>query len=75
MEWRSHGMRLPHPTDCDMEIFAAAMELLSESHRWPQALRSVAVRAEELLSAAEPEQMDVFTDYEARAAHRRLTAR
>ena len=72
LEWRSHGMRLPHPTDCDMEIFAAAMELLSESHRWPQALRSVAVRAEELLSAAEPEQMDVFTDYEARAAHRRL---
>lgn len=72
LEWRSHGVQLPHPTDCDMEILAAALELLDESHRWPNALRSVAIRAGELCSAAQPEQMDVFTDYAGRDAQRRL---
>lgn len=72
LEWHSHGMRLAHPTDCDMELFDAAMALLAEAHRWPLPLRSVSIRAEELVSSAEPEQLDVFTDYRAREAHRRL---
>ena len=72
LEWRSHGVQLPHPTDCDMEILAAALELLDESHRWPNALRSVAIRAGELCQATLPEQMDVFTDYAGRDAQRRL---
>ena len=51
-----------------------ALELLGESHRWPNALRSVAIRAGELCSAALPEQMDVFTAYAGRDAQRRLDA-
>ena len=74
LEWRSHGAQLQHPTDCDMEILSVALELLGESHRWPNALRSVAIRAGELCSAALPEQMDVFTDYAGRDAQRRLDA-
>lgn len=74
LSWRSHRMRLANPTDCDRELLSAALRLLGEAWRWPDALRGIAVRAEELVSGGTPEQTDLFTDYVNRERRRRLDA-
>lgn len=74
LSWRSHRMRLPHPTDCDRELLDAALKLLSEAHVWPSPLRGVGIRLEELISASAPEQTDIFTDWTYRDAQRKLDA-
>ncbi len=63
LNWISHRRRLTRPTDCDRELLRTALGLLHEAHEWPAPLRSLAVRAEELIPASSPEQLDVFTDY------------
>lgn len=72
LNWISHRRRLERYTDCDRELLRTALGLLHEAHEWPAPLRSLAVRAEELIPAATPEQMDVFTDYESLDKQRRL---
>ena len=62
LHWISHRRRLEAHTDCDRELVGAALSLLSEAHTWPDPLRSLAVRAEELVPASMPEQLDMFTD-------------
>ncbi|MEG1790373.1 MAG: DNA polymerase IV [Oscillospiraceae bacterium] len=74
LSWRSHRMRPPCPTDCDRELLQTALLLLAEAHRWPDALRGIAIRAEELLPLNAPAQLDVFTDYVNRDRQRRLDA-
>ena len=72
LSWISHRRRLQRHTDCDRELLYTALDLLQEAHEWPAPLRSLALRAEELLPAATPEQMDVFTDYVSLDKQRRL---
>ena len=72
LSWISHRRRLLRHTDCDRELLCTALGLLREAHEWPAPLRSLAVRAEELIPAATPEQMDVFTDYVSLEKQRRL---
>ena len=62
LHWISHRRRLEAHTDCDRELVGAALSLLSEAHTWPDPLRSLAVRAEELVPASMPEQLNMFTD-------------
>lgn len=72
LSWSSHGGRLNHPTDCDRELLAAAMERLTEAQDWRLPLRSVAIRAEELIPIAAPSQLDIFCDYDRLEKQRRL---
>ena len=74
LHWISHRRRLEAHTDCDRELVGAALSLLSEAHTWPDPLRSLAVRAEELVPASMPEQLDMFTDRADIERQRRLDA-
>ena len=64
--------RLPKPTDISGEIGAAAMRLVDEAWDGRMPLRSIGVRAGDLITAGSPVQRDLFTDEEAREKHRRL---
>ena len=74
LHWISHRRRLEAHTDCDRELVGTALSLLSEAHSWPAPLRSLAVRAEELVPASMPEQLDMFTDRADIERQRRLDA-
>ena len=74
LHWISHRRRLEAHTDCDRELVGAALSLLSEAHTWPDPLRSLAVRAEELVPASMPEQLNMFTDRADIERQRRLDA-
>lgn len=74
LQWISHRRRLERHTDCDRELLQTALSLLSEAHEWPDPLRSLAVRAEELIPASMPEQLDMFTDRADLERQRRLDA-
>lgn len=74
LHWISHRRRLELPTDCDRELVSTALSLLGEAHSWPAPLRSLAVRAEELVPASLPEQLDMFTDRADIERQRRLDA-
>lgn len=74
LQWISHRRSLERHTDCDRELLQTALSLLSEAHEWPDPLRSLAVRAEELIPASMPEQLDMFTDRADLERQRRLDA-
>lgn len=74
LSWRSHRMRLPYPTDCDRELLSAALRLMGEAWRPPEALRGLGVRAEELVAGDAPRQTELFLDAGALEKQRRLDA-
>ncbi len=60
--WHSHRFRLRSATDITAELKDAAMTLFREA--WDgEALRSVGLRALELVRSDDPEQVDIFIDY------------
>lgn len=61
LRWRSHQRKLKHPTDITKELLDISWSLYREANALP--LRSIGVRASGLIHVAEPEQMDLFTDY------------
>lgn len=63
LEWSSHRMRLRYATDITSELYEYGMQLLAESHEFPAPLRSIGLRALELVHADAPEQVDIFIDY------------
>ncbi|MBR1457387.1 MAG: DNA polymerase IV [Oscillospiraceae bacterium] len=63
LAWSSHRTRLFRPTDCTRDLLECAMQLFRECHEWPGPLRSVGLRAAELVRTDAPEQLDLFTDY------------
>lgn len=63
LEWSSHRMRLRYATDITRELYEYGMLLLAESHEFPAPLRSMGLRALELVHADAPEQVDIFIDY------------
>ena len=71
--WISRRAMLEHPTDCVRELIAVSLSLLDANHRWPEPLRSLSVRAEQLTYSSD-EQLDMFTDYKSLDAQRRLDA-
>ncbi len=54
------------PTDISGEIAAAAMQLFRESYRWQKPIRSIGVRACQLVSSGCPVQLDLFHNEEYR---------
>ena len=63
LQWKSHRMRLRYATDITVELAACALELLRQCHEFPVPLRSIGVRALELVRADDDEQIDIFIDY------------
>ncbi len=63
LQWKTHRMRLRYATDITVELAACALELLRQCHEFPDALRSIGVRALELVRADSDEQLDIFIDY------------
>lgn len=69
--WTSRRIQFKRHTDCSRELITAAIALLDANHEWPRPLRSLSVRAEQLIFTQD-EQMDVFTDYSRLDSQRRL---
>ncbi|MCF0137115.1 MAG: DNA polymerase IV [Oscillospiraceae bacterium] len=63
LEWSSHRIRLRYATDITAELYEYAVRLLAASHEFPGPLRSMGLRALELVPADSPEQVDIFIDY------------
>lgn len=63
LEWKSHRMRLRYASDVTIELVEYGMELLRECHEFPAPLRSMGLRALELVHSDEEQQLDIFMDY------------
>ena len=55
-------MKLPQTTCISAEICSAAMKLLEQNYRWERPLRSIGVRAADLVSAHENVQLTMYGD-------------
>lgn len=63
LQWRSHRVRLRYASDVTAELAELGMALVRESHDFSTPLRSMGLRALELVHADEDEQVDIFIDY------------
>ena len=64
--------KIQTPTDISEEIAAAAMQLFRENYHWQKPIRSVGVRACDLVNAAYPFQLNLFTDEERRTKQKKV---
>jgi DNA polymerase-4 len=55
-------MKLPLPTCLGSELHRAAMSLLRSNYAWPKPLRSIGIRAADLIPADSPVQLMLFED-------------
>ncbi len=62
MDYRQWQCRLSHPTQRAFDIAEAAFSLFRQSYPWVRPIRSVTVRAMDLVAADAPYQLDLFTD-------------
>lgn len=63
---------LKSPTNISAEIAAKAMELFRANYNWARPIRSIGVRAINLVSVQEPFQIDMFTDERLRMKQEKL---
>lgn len=70
--WIERQLKLPTPACTSDVLHDAAMKLLRANWRWPKPLRSIGIKATDLVTAAEPEQLTLFSDAKARAKRERL---
>ena len=63
LTWHTHRMRLYRASDTTDELALFGAELLAASHEFPAPLRSLGLRALELVNAGEYEQIDMFSDH------------
>ena len=59
-------VKLPKPSCISGEVAAAAMALFRQHYKWPRPVRSLGVRCTDLISAATPLQLSLFSDEENR---------
>lgn len=74
LSWKSHQLKLDHPTAGTKEIFLAGMSLFRELHRWPAPIRSLGISAGSLSPAGAPEQLDLFGESDTRQKQAALDA-
>ena len=65
-------MKINQPTDLTAEIAENAMRLFHENYHWHKPIRSIGVRACDLISAACPIQLDLFVDEAKREKQHKL---
>lgn len=63
LQWRTHRLRLRYATDVTSELAAIGLDLTRASHDFSRPLRSMGLRALELVHADEEEQFDIFINY------------
>ncbi|MBQ8409643.1 MAG: DNA polymerase IV [Clostridia bacterium] len=64
--------RLPYPTQSPYTIAEAGLKLFEKNYNWFRPIRSVSIRAIDLVSEDVPQQLDVFTDARALEKRERL---
>ena len=64
--------KIKSPTDITGEIAEAAMKLFHENYHWQKPIRSVGVRACNLINANTPVQLDLFVDEQRREKEHKL---
>ena len=67
---RQHKIRTP--TDISEEIAKAAMQLFHENYTWKKPIRSIGVRASDLVDAAYPFQLSLFSNEERRIRQKKV---
>ncbi len=63
LQWESHRIRLRYATDITTELVTSALGIMCRCHDLSSPLRSLGLRALELVHAGDDEQMDMFIDY------------
>ena len=56
----SRQRKLQEPTDITDEIMSAAYQLFRENYHWPRPIRSLGIRADDLVMGQIPVQLDLF---------------
>lgn len=74
LKWQSHRMRLYSASDICTELAHYGSVLLNECHEFPKPIRSMGLRALELVHSQDGEQVDIFIDYENRMRQRSIDA-
>lgn len=70
--WFERQLKLDNPTCTSDVLHESAMKLLRANWRWQKPLRSVGIRATDLVPAAQPEQLTFFSNANARVKRERL---
>ena len=66
LNYREFQCKLPYPTQSWREMVNSAMELFRLRYTWQYPIRSVTIRAVDLISTRTPQQLDLFGDQEKR---------
>ncbi len=63
--YRQYQAALPFPTQSYLEICTAGVELFNRRYAWEKDIRSLTIRAIDLVPVDSPHQMDLWIDYKA----------
>lgn len=66
LNYRQFQCKLPYPTQSWREMVNCAMDLFRLRYTWQYPIRSITIRAVDLISASMPQQLDLFGDHEKR---------
>ena len=68
----SRQRKLQEPTDITDEIMSAAYQLFRENYHWPCPIRSLGIRADDLVMGQVPVQLDLFMNEQRREKQEKL---
>ena len=68
----SRQRKLQEPTDITDEIMSAAYQLFRENYHWPRPIRSLGIRADDLVMGQVPVQLDLFMNEQRREKQEKL---
>ena len=68
----SRQRKLQDPTDITDEIMSAAYQLFRENYHWPRPIRSLGIRADDLVMGQVPVQLDLFMNEQRREKQEKL---
>ena len=60
---RGYQCKLPYPTQSYTEIWKSGLQLFRDKHHWSNDIRSLTIRAIDLVPASEGIQLDLWNDY------------
>lgn len=66
LNYRQFQCKLPYPTQSWREMVNCAMDLFRLRYTWQYPIRSITIRAVDLISASMPQQLDLFGEHEKR---------
>jgi len=63
LSYRGYQCKLPYPTQSYTEIWQYGLQLFRDKHRWTNDIRSLTIRAIDLIPASEAVQLDLWFDF------------